>query len=88
MRKYAGRCPVLHMKDFARLEPGCERAEGNRREAQFAEVGTGVVNTRAVVDAAPSCGVDWLVIEQDRMGSLPPKQSLETSYRNLKAMVG
>jgi sugar phosphate isomerase/epimerase len=88
LRKYAGRCPVLHMKDFARLEPGCDRAVGNRREAVFAEVGTGVVDTKGVVRAAKECEVDWLVIEQDRMNTLTPRESLEVSYRNLARLVG
>jgi len=88
IRKYAGRCPVLHMKDFARLEPGCETASGNRKAAQFTEVGTGIVDTEGVVEAARTCGVEWLVVEQDRARDLPRMESAKVSCENLKALVG
>jgi len=88
IRKYAGRCPVLHMKDFLRLEPGCETAEGNRKATQFTEVGTGVVNTAGVVEAARTCGVEWLTVEQDRPRDLAPLDSIQVSFDNLKALVG
>lgn len=88
LRQYPDRFPVLHMKDFAHLHPGSPTAEGVRQEAIFAEVGTGVVNTAGVVEAAKQLGIDWLVIEQDRMNTLGPRESLESSYRNLRALVG
>ena len=43
---------------------------------------------KAVVAAARKAGIGWLNIEQDRMDKLGPKESLERSFRNLKAMVG
>lgn len=88
LHAHPGRFPVLHMKDFAHLHPGSASADGVRREAIFAEVGTGVVNTAGVVEASNELGVEWLVIEQDRMNTLGPRESLETSYRNLRALVG
>jgi sugar phosphate isomerase/epimerase len=87
IRRYAGRCPVLHMKDFSRLEPGCETAAGDRQAACFTEVGTGIVDTAGVVDAARRAGVAWLTVEQDRMGNLTPMESLRTSYTHLRALV-
>ncbi|MEX0776657.1 MAG: sugar phosphate isomerase/epimerase [Phycisphaeraceae bacterium] len=54
MRKLAGRVPVLHIKD---MEKGPNRG--------FAEVGTGVLNFKEIVAAAPSVGVRYYVIEQD-----------------------
>jgi sugar phosphate isomerase/epimerase len=81
------RYPLLHMKDFAHLHPGSQEAKGVRDEAVFSEVGTGVVDTAGVVEVAKRVGVEWLVIEQDRMNTLEPKESLETSARNLRALV-
>ena len=86
--KHPDRFPVLHMKDFAHLHPGSPTADGKRDEAVFAEVGTGVVNTAGVVDAARKAGVDWLVIEQDRMNTMGPMESLKTSFALLSEIVG
>lgn len=86
--RYPGRFPVLHMKDFESLMPDADDPNAARKEAVFAEVGTGAVDMEGVVDAAKRTGIEWLNIEQDRMNKLGPKESLETSYRNLKSLVG
>lgn len=88
IRKYAGRFPVLQMKDLVRLHEGCEAAKGNRKEAQFTEVGTGIVDTAGCVEAARSCGVEWLVVEQDRPRELPPMESIRVSHDNLRTLAG
>jgi sugar phosphate isomerase/epimerase len=59
MRKLTGRLPLLHVKDLT----GQPQGEG---KPFFAEVGTGVVDIAAAVGAAESCGVEALVVEQDR----------------------
>ncbi len=87
LTKYSGRCPVLHMKDFKELLPGCIHAGAERKDARFTEVGEGVVNIRGVVRAAKACGVRWLVAEQDRMGDLEPVESARLSCRNLRRML-
>lgn len=85
--QHAHRIPVLHMKDFEHLHPGSPTAEGKRDEAVFAEVGTGIVDTAGVVAAAREAEIDWLIIEQDRMTRLSPKESLEVSYRKLNEII-
>lgn len=77
IRKYAGRCPVVHAKDIADLS----------ERAAFTEVGTGVVDFQAVVAAAKEAGVRWLVVEQDSPRDLPGMESIRVSYRNLARMV-
>lgn len=84
---HAPRIPVLHMKDFEQLHPGSATAEGKREEAVFTEVGTGVVDTAGVVAAAREADIDWLIIEQDRMNRLSPKESLEVSFGRLRGAV-
>ncbi len=88
IRRYAGRCPVLHIKDI--LEVPGDGATGNdgRKGTLFTEVGTGVVDLEGVVEAARECGVEWLVVEQDRMRDLEPMESARVSFENLKALVG
>ena len=88
IRKYAGRCPILHVKDLAEVPPGGATSNDGRTETRFTEVGTGVVDVRGAVEAARECGVDWLVVEQDRMRDLSPMESARVSYDNLKAIVG
>lgn len=85
IRKYAGRVPLLHLKDFARLEPGCETAHGDHEHMIFTEVGTGIVNFDAVIAAAREVGVVWSSVEQDWMRHLTPWESITCSYLNLKA---
>lgn len=87
IRHYAGRCPVLHIKDLLGLEPGCESASGDRGKARFTEVGTGVVPVKSAVAAAEDAGVEWLTVEQDRLRDLPAFESIEVSYRNLRRFV-
>jgi len=86
IRKYSGRCPVLHIKDVVEV-PGGGVTNNERKEVLFTEVGTGVVDLPAVVDAAGECGAEWLVVEQDRMGELEPMDSIAVSYRNLAKLV-
>jgi sugar phosphate isomerase/epimerase len=88
IRKYAGRCPILHMKDLAVIPQGGDTGNDSRNETQFTEVGTGIVNTAGAVEAAREAGVEWLVVEQDRMRDLAPMDSIRVSYENLKQIVG
>jgi sugar phosphate isomerase/epimerase len=85
LRKYAGRVPLVHLKDVARLEPGCETANGNHETMIFTEVGTGIVNFESAFTAAAEAGVEWGSVEQDRMRCLSPWESVACSYLNLKA---
>jgi sugar phosphate isomerase/epimerase len=87
IRKYEGRCPLLHMKDLVRLEPGCETASGDRKQAQFTEVGTGIVDVTGVVEAAREIGTEWLSVEQDRMRQLSRIESLAVSVANLRSVL-
>ncbi len=85
LRQYADRIPLVHMKDVARLEPGCETGHGSHEQMVFTEVGTGIVDIVAVGAAAREAGVEWATVEQDRMRALSPWESITCSYLNLKA---
>lgn len=64
IRKYAGRCPLIHMKDMS--------ADGSRT---FAEVGRGVIDMPAVLSAAAAAGAQWYIVEQD----ICPGDSIESA---------
>jgi sugar phosphate isomerase/epimerase len=56
----AGRCPVVHVKDYARRE--------GRNDVP---VGDGIVGYDRVIPAALEAGVEWLVVEEDEIGPNP-----------------
>ncbi len=96
IRKYAGRCPVVHCKDFygeksedmyelIGIQATAPKRPGN---FEFRPVGSGLNDFPAIVKAAAESGAQWLVIEQDKpsMG-LTPMESIEKSINYLKTIV-
>jgi sugar phosphate isomerase/epimerase len=73
--RYAGREPLLHLKDMA-ITP--------ERELRFAEFGEGNLNWDAILPAAKRAGVRWYLVEQDLCYDRDPFDSLAISYQNLK----
>ena len=77
VEKYAGRAPVVHLKDF--VMPGKKPAkmydligiedDGEKADADafsFMPVGYGVQNIPAILEAAEKAGAEWVVVEQDQ----------------------
>jgi len=73
LKCYAGRCPLVHLKDMADDE-----------ERSFAEVGEGVLDWDAIFEAAEEGGADWYIVEQDTCPG-PPIESARLSFENLKS---
>ncbi|HHV94093.1 MAG TPA: sugar phosphate isomerase/epimerase [Firmicutes bacterium] len=73
MKKYTGRCPLVHVKDFKRNGPQTE-------------VGTGDIDLAGIAAAAPEVGVQWLIIETEEY-NMDPKDSVRVGFENLKAVV-
>jgi sugar phosphate isomerase/epimerase len=67
----AGRCPVVHIKDYA--------ARDGRDDVP---VGDGAVGYDRVIPAALAAGVEWLVVEEDEVGPQP----FEAIDRSLRAV--
>ncbi len=72
INRYAGRLPLLHCKDMM-------------PDGSFGEVGEGVLNWPAILEAARNAGVQSYVIEQDTCAG-DPFESIAVSLKNLKAM--
>lgn len=72
--KYAGRLPLLHLKDFGKDDNG---------QMKTLELGLGVVDLPKVIAAASEAGVEWLVVEQD-VCQKPPLQSVANSLQWVK----
>ncbi len=76
MQKLSGRLPILHMKDMH-----------DTPERGFAEVGTGMIDFPAILDAAEKVGVKYLVVEQDSNWKDSPMESARVGLENLGGML-
>lgn len=75
VRKYKGRAPVVHLKDFYMEGDSAEGAyeliglEGKAPERnssfQFRHLGAGMQDIPSLVAASQDAGAQWLVVEQD-----------------------
>ncbi len=74
LRKLAGRCPLLHLKD---MMPDEKRS--------FGEVGEGTLAWPDIFAAAEQAGAAWAFVEQDVCPG-DPLRSIATSLENLKRM--
>jgi sugar phosphate isomerase/epimerase len=71
-----GRCPLVHVKDFA-----------SREARSFRPVGDGAVDYERVLPAAVDAGVEWLLVEQDETDG-PSLEAARRSFRAVTAIVG
>ncbi len=72
--KYSGRAPLIHIKDME-----------NSEKREFAEIGTGTINIRAIAEQAEKSGTEWLIVEQD-VCKREPIESVSISIENLRKM--
>ena len=97
VRKYAGRCPLVHLKDFY-MEG---KAEGmyeliglglDNREAmkkghfEFRPVGHGLQDMPSIVAAAAESGAGWVVVEQDSSVGRTPMEAVKMSREFLAGL--
>lgn len=73
VRKYTGRAPIVHLKDFAGSKSenmyaliGSDAAKEDSAGAfEFRPVGYGRQDVPAILQAAEDAGASWVVVEQD-----------------------
>lgn len=83
LRRYDGRTPVVHLKDFAGhksdkmyaligVDDGAQSDE-TQAEFELRPVGYGVQKVPEILEAATASGAQWIVVEQDEpsMGKTP-----------------
>ena len=92
LRKYTGRAPVVHMKDYVGQKgSGTPYALiGQTAQAdqgvpfEYRSLGHGCQDMKAVTEAAVDAGAEWLIVEQDDWYSRSPmelaKESIDTLY--------
>ncbi len=74
LARYAGRVPLIHLKDIRRSPSG---------EVETVSLGEGDINLQAIVEAADAAGVEWLIVEQDHSQG-DPLESVANSMRWLR----
>lgn len=95
IRKYNGRTPVVHLKDFVGGKSnnmyaliGIESDESSApTQFEFRPVGYGNQNFPEIIAASKESGAEWVVVEQDSpsMG-LTPMESIKKSIDYLKTL--
>lgn len=96
IRKYSGRCEVVHLKDFvggktenmyALIGIDEDEKKDTGVKFEFRPVGYGVQNFPDILEAAKDAGALWVVVEQDQpsMGKIP-MECAEMSINYLKSL--
>lgn len=94
LRKYAGRCPVVHLKDFVGQKNdamyeliGTSVKADASKPFEFRPVGSGLNDFPSILKAAEEIGSEWVSVEQDRpsMG-LTPMECVAKSREYLKSI--
>ncbi len=95
IRKYAGRCPVVHLKDFVGSKSDnmyeligieSEKKENTKQEFAFRPVGQGVQNFPAILEAAVESGASYVIVEQDQTYDTPALEAAKQSRDYLKSL--
>ena len=93
--KYAGRAPVVHLKDFygEKSENMYEligiKSDKPQRPSnfEFRPVGSGLQNFPAILAAAEKAGATWVVVEQDKPSmDLTPLECIKKSREYLRTL--
>lgn len=74
IRKYASRCPIVHLKDRRDTPEVC-----------FAELGEGCVGIPAVIKAGLEVKAKHFIVEQDR-SARAPMDSMRINYENVEKL--
>lgn len=90
VKKYTGRAPIVHLKDFAgrksdnmyALIGSSVAKEDASGEFEFRPLGYGLQDVPAILEAAASAGAKWIVVEQDRPSM--EKTSLESVQMSIE----
>ncbi len=95
VRKYSGRAPLLHLKDFWGDRSGAayeligvdNKAPARPEGFELRPLGKGVQNMPSILRAAKDAGTKWVIIEQDNpsMG-LTPLECIKVSIDYLKTI--
>lgn len=93
IRKYAGRCPVVHLKDFKGHKTanmyeliGIAKKADVTEEFGFRPVGSGVQDFPGILMAALESKAEYVIVEQDRSDDCPSLEAAEISRKYLAGL--
>lgn len=95
IRKYACRCPVVHLKDFIKEGKPANMyeligIETEKKEEtgkfEFRPVGHGMQNFPPILEASVESGAQWVVVEQDQSYETPSIEAIKMSREYLKGL--
>jgi sugar phosphate isomerase/epimerase len=101
LRKYAGRSPVVHLKDFVAgatvsgkpLYALIDKAGKDnpvevvdKTSFDFRPLGKGVQDIPAILKASEDAGAEWVIVEQDRSTERPSLEAIAMSRDYLKTL--
>ncbi|MBR2461035.1 MAG: sugar phosphate isomerase/epimerase [Clostridia bacterium] len=93
IRKYANRCPVVHLKDFTGSKSknmynliGMKEVAETTAAFAFRPVGYGKQDIPTIITAAIESGAEYLVVEQDNPGEQTSLEAVEMSRNYLKTL--
>jgi len=96
VKKYAGRVPLVHLKDFilgtAKTGAmyqliGNENNDLPSKEGfDYRPLGQGLQDIPSIIEAAKSAGTEWLIIEQDESTTCPPLEAAKTSMEFINSI--
>jgi len=75
LRKYSGRCPLVHMKDFVRED-----------KMVLVALGDGDLDIASAAAQAAESGAEWLIVEQDDHFYGSPMENMNKSIAYLKKL--
>ena len=91
IRKLKGRADIVHLKDYRVVMPSQDILktitsgdELRMVSTQFAEIGTGNLDMKDIIQTCIDVGVKYMPIEQDTSYDLSPYESIEKSVTNIK----
>ncbi len=96
IKKYSGRAPVVHLKDFYKegkavnmyelIGTEIKKQEESGGKFEFRPVGSGMQNFPAILAAAVEAGSKWVVVEQDQSNDRPAMEAVKMSRDYLKSL--
>ncbi|HIT90142.1 MAG TPA: sugar phosphate isomerase/epimerase [Candidatus Merdenecus merdavium] len=75
IKQYAGRCPIVHLKDYTGAEP-----------VEFTALGKGIQDIQGIATASIQAGAKWVIVEQDDHTIHTPMEDVRLSIDYLKEM--
>lgn len=95
VKKYSGRAPVVHLKDFYKEGKPANMyeligIETEKKEEtgkfEFRPVGHGMQDFPAILEASVEAGAEWVVVEQDQSYDTPSLEAIKMSRDYLKGL--